>query len=376
MKICHLIPNLEFGGAQKIVVGLSEEAKLQNHEVTIISLYGANDYSHKLKGAKINYINLNYKHSFQPNDLFNLFKLRKNIIGILEQLNIDIVHTHLFLIKLVLFKSRALYNIPVVDTQHDNSPWWVAKSFGSKFKTFIERDFAKRTANKIVAISQSVEKGIITTFQVKKEKVCLIYNFIELSPKKYARVDYTFSADAQFKILMLSRLQMEKKGFDIAYNIYKELFSKNRNYKLIMVGDGPDSLAIQKKFASNEFGDSVEFIGYTENIEEQYNSAHIVLMPSRWEGFGLTAAESAFMGVPVVASNVGGLNEVVKNCETGYLCSLNKIESYVSAIETLRTNAELYNEISYKARIDAKSRFLRKSAFQKYHEVYIELSRL
>jgi glycogen(starch) synthase len=122
------------------------------------------------------------------------------------------------------------------------------------------------------------------------------------------------------RVLCLGRLSPEK-GFDLAVSGFASVVNRFPRAQLVIAGDGPERPALEKQITELDLSDSVKLAGWVapDNVPFLLNTATLVVIPSRAEGFGLVALQAALMARPVVATRVGGLPEVVVNGETGLL---------------------------------------------------------
>src|SRR5215469_12028462 len=100
---------------------------------------------------------------------------------------------------------------------------------------------------------------------------------------------------------------------------------------LVMVGDGPDRPAAEEEARRLGVADAVAFLGKVDAVAPLLAAAHVFLLPSETESFGLSALEALACGVPVVASRAGGLPEVVRDGETGVLCGVGDVDGMAAA---------------------------------------------
>ena len=120
----------------------------------------------------------------------------------------------------------------------------------------------------------------------------------------------------------------------IFYNVHKELPSK-----LLFVGDGPERQTAEELCRKLNVCDEVQFVGKQEQMEDILAIADLFLLPSEYESFGLAALEAMAAGVPVVASNAGGLSEIIIPGVTGYMSNVKDIESMTQqSLEILRND--------------------------------------
>ncbi|WP_067149707.1 glycosyltransferase [Pseudotamlana agarivorans] len=367
MKILMIIPTLDFGGAQNIAVGLAEEAYLKGYSIYFISFFGSNLYSDRLSNIDAKVVNLKFNYSFSnPFMVLNLSKKLKNNIKLI---NPDLIHTHLFLTKLLLSFNLIKHKAPIIDTQHDMSPWWTSRGANNKLKTSIEKYFANKKATYIVAISKNVRDGVKKHLNVPSSKVEVIYNFVE----PYIYKNQLEKPKSEIvEIYMITRLDMQKKGLDLVISIISYLVYnlKVTTFKINIVGDGPDRVKLEQLVSENKLHNYFNFEGYKKNVYKYYNMADIIMLTSRWEGFGLTAAEAAMSGTAALAFDVPGLNEVIKNNETGLLVPAFNTEKYAEKLADLIHDIDLRHTLSRNAKVDAKKRFNKANAFNKYNEKY------
>ncbi len=212
----------------------------------------------------------------------------------------------------------------------------------------------------LIACSKGVEDSLIKS-GIKEKKVRLIYNGISVPEniseingntirKKYNLQDKT--------VLGLSTwFHKERKGFDILFNAFKELDEK---FVLFLVGIKDEMQNEVYEYAS-EFGIKKEKIimpGYVDNIWEYYKAMDIFLLPSRSEGFSLALLEAGAAKLPIIASNIPGTNEFIKNGVNGILFDVEKPGELTEAIKKLAADKELKEKFSGNAQNDVMNNFL------------------
>ncbi len=152
--------------------------------------------------------------------------------------------------------------------------------------------------------------------------------------------------------------------------VFHKLKSENQSVKLLLVGDGPDRTATER--LSRELGvfEDVRFLGKQEPIEEILSIADVFIMPSGSETFGLAALEAMACGVPVVASNIGGLPELITDGETGFLCPLDDVSCFADRIRSLLDDESMHDNMGRAAREVAADRFDVNRIIPMYEEYY------
>jgi N-acetyl-alpha-D-glucosaminyl L-malate synthase BshA len=140
--------------------------------------------------------------------------------------------------------------------------------------------------------------------------------------------------------------------------------------ELVLIGDGPERSRAEAHVRELGLSDSVTFLGKQLSFVEVLRGARAFLLPSGSESFGLAALEALSCGVPVVASNVGGLPEVVRDGETGFLLPVGDVPAMAAAVRRLLTDDALFARCSQAARADALSRYQRAPMIDRYEAFY------
>jgi glycogen(starch) synthase len=174
------------------------------------------------------------------------------------------------------------------------------------------------------------------------------------------------------RLVCLGRV-VEDKGFDLALRALPAIARNYPDLRLVVAGDGPARPALEGLAAELGIGDVVDFAGWIspEKVPELMNSATIVLLPSRWrEAFGLVALQAAQMERPVVATEVGGLPEVVVDQETGLIVAKEDSEALAEAVLSLLRNPSRAVEMGQEGRVRAQQVFSWERHIDDYDALY------
>ena len=144
---------------------------------------------------------------------------------------------------------------------------------------------------------------------------------------------------------------------------------------MTIAGDGPERSALERQASELKLTGVVDFVGWVspEKVPELINTATIVLMPSRWEGFGLVALEAGLMARPVIATCVGGLPEVVAHEETGFLVQSENSRALAEAIVFLLTHPRQAAQMGRAGRRRAQDLFSWEHCVEAYDTLYRKL---
>jgi N-acetyl-alpha-D-glucosaminyl L-malate synthase BshA len=139
---------------------------------------------------------------------------------------------------------------------------------------------------------------------------------------------------------------------------------------LVMVGDGPDRVHAEAEARELGVQDHVFFLGKIDTVAPLLAAAHLFLLPSQSESFGLSALEALASGVPVVGTAAGGLPEVVRDGETGVLCAVGAVDGMAAAATDILRNRSRWDAMSRLAAEDARRRFAMQDVVEQYEAFY------
>lgn len=276
-----------------------------------------------------------------PHRKLSLFSFYKLLI-FCKVNKITIIHSHG---KGAGFYSRLLKiflpSVKIIHTYHGVGGFFL-KGIKHKLSLWFERKFASLT-DLAINVSNSEQSEAIKLKVLPSNGSQVIYNGIpalslKLDSKNPLRID-----NEQFIISTLSRFDYPKNMaacFEIALKL-----SINKNLKFLWIGDGEDKAIIEQKV--HDLGlSNIIFTGFRTDIDYLLSKTNLYLSTSRWEGLPIALIEATSLGIPIVATDVVGNNEVVENDENGYLFPENDIDAACNNILNLYNNKELYKKMS------------------------------
>lgn len=334
MKILFVINSLAGGGAQRLVSDLTVALSLRNH---ICSLLVLNNESDKYSTFLIsNGISLNYV----PKGLKTHFSKIKYIRKFILSGSFDVVHANLFptiyYCAMSKFLGKKLFPTLLM-TEHSTDNHRRHKWYLRPIEKFIYRKY-----DYVISISKKTEEALLRWLKTKKKsKFVVVENGVVLSNFKNAKAAdrKTISKELNNNDILLCLVGSftEQKNHKMAIAILKEL---PNNYKLVLLGEGKLKDSIVNDISAKNLTDRVFLMGFRNDVASIVKACDIILIPSKWEGFSLVAVEGMACGLPIVASNVDGLSDVVS--DYGFVCDDN-VDAYSKAIRTLE-NKTVYLE--------------------------------
>ncbi|AXT55437.1 N-acetyl-alpha-D-glucosaminyl L-malate synthase BshA [Aquimarina sp. AD1] len=277
---------------------------------------------------------------YQPYEL----ALSSKLVNTVKKYDIELLHVHYaiphayagYMAKQILAEEGI--HIPMVTTLHGTDITLVGNH--PFYKPAVT--FSINNSDIVTSVSESLKDDTLRLFDIKKT-IEVVPNFIEASVRK---TDFTdcqreLMAKPEERIVThISNFRPVKRIMDIVdifYNIQKELPAK-----LLMVGDGPERKAAEKKCKELGIKDHVIFLGNSNEIDKILCFSDLFLLPSERESFGLAALEAMVNKVPVVSSNSGGIPEVNLDGVSGYLSNVGDVQEMSNnAISILRDDETL-----------------------------------
>ncbi len=332
-KILHIISNLGLGGAQVVLKQIVENS--DSSEFT--------HFVYPLRNRK-NEIQVNghiIRNALPDYDLRKFFE----IIKICRENQIDIIHAHLS--KPVMLSLIAAFFVKVNVFVHEHSPIYENNITFFIYRTFL-RLFGNKAA-KFIAVSNKLKQYYTQKLKIRKEKICVTHNAIDLSyfnPAGYSAPEVKKQlgfGDEDIVTGFSGRLNIIK-GVDILVRAMPLLVDKNARFKLILIGDGPLRDKLEKYVYANNIQSNVKFLGFCDNVPRMLSTIDIGVAPSRKETFGISCLEMMAMGVPVVASGVDGMTDFLvdgENC----LIAPNDREALAQKILSLNADNNLKEKL-------------------------------
>ena len=236
------------------------------------------------------------------------------------------------------------------------------RSFFEITKFGIERSDA------VTAVSDFLRRMTVAEFQVSS-RIDVVPNFVDVHGYVPERPDRSaYAAPGQKVLLHVSNFRPVKRVLDVV-RIFERV-SREVDSVLLMVGDGPERSSAQALARRLGLSERLRFLGTRQDIEDVAALADVFLLPSELESFGLSALEAMAAGVPVVGSDAGGLPEVVKHAESGFLLPVGDVDGMAArTIEILRCD-ERRREMGEAARHRVASLFDADRVVAQYEAVY------
>ena len=359
-----------FGGSGVVATELGKALAARGHTVHFIAYALPLRLEHMVDGVYFHEVRVNTYPLFEypPYAL----ALASKMIDVARHEGLDLLHVHYAIphatsavLARDILRTKGI-EIPVVTTLHGTDITLVGKDPG--FKPVVEH--AIDTSDGVTAVSDWLRRETCESFEVSAE-IDVIPNFVDTDRFRRQPKDHfkrAIAPDGERLVVHVSNFRRVKRATD-AVEVFARLWAGGAwpegharhgqpgGVKLLMVGDGPDRAASEAAARKAGVWSEVRFIGKQEPVEEILSIADLFLMPSQSETFGLAALEAMACGVPVVSSDVGGLPEVNRDGETGFLRPVGDVDGMTEAARRVLSDPALHARMSEAARRLAVERF-------------------
>jgi L-malate glycosyltransferase len=296
--------------------------------------------------------------------------LATKMLEVFEAESLDVLHVHYAIphsVSAMLARSMAApRRLPFVTTLHGTDITLV----GSNRSYLPITKFSIEKSDGVTAISDYLLQQTLKEFDIKRP-IEVIPNFVNCDlytriPNEAQRAQW--APNGEPIIMHLSNFRPVKRITD-AVEIFAIVRAK-MPAKLVLIGDGPDRGAAEYLVRKKRLQKDVFFLGKQNSVYEKLSSADLFLLPSQLESFGLAALEAMACEVPVVATNVGGIPEVVTHGVDGFLTDPGDVKAAGQYALDILSRADRGREMGHLARKNAKSRFCANDVIPQYERYY------
>jgi N-acetyl-alpha-D-glucosaminyl L-malate synthase BshA len=357
-----------YGGSGVVATELGMELAARGHEIHFISYAPPV----RLDAAKENIVFHEVEVTNYP--LFEhapySLTLAVKMLEVANSAGLDLLHVHYAIphsISALLARAMAApRRLPFVTTLHGTDITLVGND-----RSFLPiTRFSIEQSDGVTAISQYLKKKTIEEFDIKRP-IEVVPNFVNCD--LYCRKDdpeqrAEWAPNGEPIVMHLSNFRPVKRVTDVV-----EIFALIREKlpaKLVLMGDGPDRGAVEWMARKKGITKDIFLLGKQDRVQEKLGLADLFLLPSDHESFGLAALEAMACEVPVIATRVGGVSEVVEHGVDGYLVEARDVHAAARFGIEILSRPDRGREMGRRARQDAKRKYCANDIIPLYENYY------
>ncbi|GGA23283.1 N-acetyl-alpha-D-glucosaminyl L-malate synthase BshA [Paenibacillus physcomitrellae] len=355
------------GGSGVVATELGKLLAEKGHEVHFIShsvpfrlgAFHKNIYYHEVE------VNDYYVFRYPPYDL----SLATKMAQVVKQEKLDVLHVHYAVPHAVcafLAKQMVGDNLKVVTTLHGTDITVLAQD--ESLKDLIR--LAINESDAVTSVSQDLTRETQELLDITRG-IDLTYNFVDerfYYPRDVSELRKEFASPDEKIMMHVSNFRPVKRVKDVV-DVFARV-SKEIPARLLFVGEGPDLPKIQCQIREMGLEEKVRFLGKQDEIAQIISMADVLMLPSEKESFGLVALEAMACGIPTIGSMAGGIPELVKHGETGYLAPIGDTAAMADfALQLLHDDA-LAAKMREACISRAKTQFNSDKITKQYEQIY------
>jgi N-acetyl-alpha-D-glucosaminyl L-malate synthase BshA len=355
------------GGSGVVATELGKKMAEKGHEVHFITdrmpfrlgQFQANIYYHEVEVSDY------YVFRYPPYDL----ALANKLAQVAKQENLDLLHVHYAVphaICAYLAKQMVGDHLKVVTTLHGTDITILGHD--PSLRDLIR--LAIHQSDAVTAVSQDLATETYEVLSINKP-IELVYNFVD--PQDYTaernpQLRSQYAAPHEKILLHMSNFRPVKRISDVI-DIFARVHEKVPS-RLMFVGEGPELAKAVHRVKELGLTDRVHYLGKQNNVADVIAMADLLLLPSEKESFGLVALEAMAGGVPTIGSNTGGIPEVVKHGENGYLFPVGHTADMADSAIKLLNDPDLYHRFSTSGLLRSRTQFSAEAIVEQYERIY------
>lgn len=360
IKILHLIETTEPGGAETVLVELA--SGVGSGFTSVGGVLGEGWTSSQLENRNIPVFYLPLERSLDWRWVARLGKLiRLN--------KIDLIQSHEFTMNCYATLAAKRAGIPIVCTAHGKN------YYPERYYRRWAYRWAARNASAFVAVSENLKMFLCKEIGVRNDEILTILNGVDLNHfdnPSYDRGPIRASlgiANKMHVVITVAALFKVKGHIDLL-NAASRLCQSRKDIVFLIVGEGSLEESLREQTKNLRISNNVKFLGFRSDVPQLLAASDVFVLPSYSEGMPISIIEAMAAGLPIVATNVGGIPEVVENGANGYLVEPGEPEALANKISTIVANRDVARCFGTNSRDRARSKFRLKRMISEYERLY------
>jgi len=375
VRVLSVVDALRLGGAETLIAQLARVSGEAGIQLSVLSLHGPSQEHAKLapllrqSGVEPHYLGV---HRTLDAPAFG------RLVRFIKAADVDIVHAHLEMAMTMSLPAAALAGTAAVGTFHHVHRPLSGRASG---RERLALEVATRSAATIF-VSQASLKSFADRYRAGRATPSswkVVHNGIDLdyfAPVASALQEPQMPADlgvGRSRVVTILAALRDFKGIQHAIDAWPSVLARFPDVRLLLVGSGSEEHALRARVDELGLSDSIVFAGMRSDIPQILHASEVVLLPSIYgENLPTVLMEAGGCGRPVVASDVGGISDIVADDETGLLVSPGDSRGIAAAVNRLLDDPDLGQRFGQAARIRMEKLFDARSWARSLHSVYEE----
>ncbi len=354
-KVMFCVPELDPGGAEKALVRVASGLHQHGWSVSVVSLRDAGSLTCQLKSADIPVTAL---HCGGFIDFRAVFRLRRVLCRQQPQLLVCFLHQANIVGRIAAWLAGVHIVVSGIRVA-DRRKWVIWTDWLTCGLT-----------RKYVAVSRHVADVHTRLCRISPDKMTVIRNGVDIPKHRPIRIKH---GNSQFRVLFVGRLAKQKQPMNLVHAI-AAMPDELRNRTIVdFVGEGDLRCDLERQISTAGLTNRIHLRGYQSNVTDWMAHADVLALPSAWEGLPNAVLEAMACGLPVVASGVDGVAEIIESGVTGWLVPPGDVMALAAVLTQVANDWETRRAVADRAFEAVQHRFLWDSAIDGFDEVLTDL---
>jgi glycosyltransferase involved in cell wall biosynthesis len=363
--ILHLSETSEPGGSETVLANIASNLDPDRYQ-SLVCLLREGWLTGHLKKLGVRYEIIENKYSYDPIFLAKLIRL-------IRRERVALIHAHEYMMNVYGSVAARLAGVPMIGTVHGKVYFTEKRSRTAAYR------LAVALSSRIIAVSEDLKKYFLENTGIRNnKKILVLHNGIDV--EKFAPRGTSSALRQQLgippdKVIVGTVGSLFKvKAFDHLILTAEAVYRSNRNFMLLIAGEGDEERYLRQLIGELNLQDTVKLLGFRDDIRELLNLFDIYVCSSISEGLSLSILEAMASGKPIVATHVGGNSELIADGSNGYLVPSGDQQALADKIQVLIKSKSDREVMGQRSRQIAKEKFSLGKMICDYQNLYEELT--
>ncbi|WP_404362221.1 glycosyltransferase [Marinobacter sp.] len=368
VRVLQFVTPAGFYGAERWILALANNINSENVICDLAVSEEGNGQD--LTVAEVYPSSAGEVHFLPMSGRFDL-RIVKRLVHVIKSRKIDIIHTHGYKSDILGLLAARQAGIRCVSTPHGFSG-----KVGIKLAAFIRLGiFSLRYFDAVAPLSEDLLEDM-RRFKVPEAKTQLVRNGVDL--KEIDQVNASFSStipenEADERLIGFIGQMIPRKGIPDLIQMFDKLYSRDQTLRLELIGDGRQREELEIIAAEKDSASAIKFLGFRSDRLERLSRFNVFIMTSSLEGIPRCMMEAMALGIPVVAYDIPGVDQLIEHGETGLLAPLGDLNALVECCQKILDNPDMAKELASTARAKIDRDYSARRMAEEYESLFLKL---
>ena len=364
LRVCHIISGDLWAGAEVMAYHLLKGLRAYADIDIVAIVLNPGRLTKKLGEIPIRCVVIDEKR-------LSLFRIVREIKRVTDSYSPDVIHSHRYKENVLAYVcALTKKKRPRLFATHHGMPETEGRvSLRNAVLMKINFMLLASCFDKVIAVSRDMQRKLVEDWELPDRKVDIIHNGIP-EPAGAAPLGSSKVAGDEFVVGSSGRL-VPVKDFPLLVSIARDIAGQGEKIRFDLAGDGPEMASLRSLIHKYDLENTFRLLGFVDDVDAFYSGLDLYLNTSIHEGIPMSVLEAMAHSVPVVASDVGGLAEIVRDCVEGYLISSREPRVFVQKCMNLFHNVELRSKMAINAKKRIERHFSVEQMAKRYYDSYM-----